>query len=81
MCQKANTIKRFFLVVNHPPPMQRAYVLGLVKRTPQSEELFELSRNKSFLNRKEVERVGITPPIQTHAYLLPVDIPRDWFLH
>lgn len=81
MCQKTQTFKRFFLVVNHPPPLQKPYVLGLIKRTPQTELLFEYGRNKTFLNRKEVERVGITSPIQTHAYLLPVEVPRDWFLH
>ena len=81
MCQKGNAIKRFFLVVNHPPPLQKAYVLGLVKSTIQTEDLFEQSRNTVYISRKEVQGLGIRAPFQTHAYLLPVEIPRDWFIH
>lgn len=81
MCQKHNATKRFFLVVNHPPPLQKPFVLGLVKSTPYTERIFEQSRNTVFVQRNEIMSLGIVPPKYLHAYLLPVDVPRDWFLH
>lgn len=81
MCQKHNATKRFFLVVNHPPPLQKPFVLGLVKATPFTQGLFEKCRNTVYLERKEVEAMGLVPPRANHSFMLPVDVPRDWFLH
>ena len=81
MCQKSNIFKHFFVVVNHPVPLAKPYVLGVIKRNPFAENLFEESRNKFFFGEKEVTLLGINPPKLTQAYLLPIQIPRDWFLH
>lgn len=80
MCQK-QILKKFFILVNHPTPLQKPYVLGIVKPTAFSNSLFEKTRNTVFLEKKEVESLGFQPPKALQAYLLSIQIPRDWFLH
>ena len=81
MCLKKNIFKHFFVVVNHPAPLSKPYVIGVVKRNLLTEELFEQSRNKFFFGENEVTSLGINPPKLTQAYLLPIKIPYDWLLH
>jgi hypothetical protein len=81
MCQKLNTMKRFFVVLNHPAPLQRPLVLGVVKQTHHTVQLYETSRNELFLTPKTVESLGIQPPKALKAYLVPIEIPKEWFIH
>jgi len=81
MCQKLNLTKRFFVLLNHPAPLQKAIPIGLVKNTPTAQSLYELSRNSLFLSDKQVKELGVNPPKALQAYLIPIDIPRDWFIH
>jgi hypothetical protein len=80
MCNKQNLLKHFFVVVNHPAPLQRPLVLGVIKQTPYTKGLFEKCRNGT-LTKKEVEDLGIKAPPAVYPYLLDIQIPRDWFLH
>lgn len=81
MCQKTNTIKHFFLLLNHPPPLQKPLVMGVLKQTPLSTSVYETSRNTIFLSEKQINELGYQPPKLNQAYLLPIEIPRDWFIH
>ncbi len=81
MCQKTNTMKRFFVLLNHPAPLQKPYVLRVIKPSSHSDNLFETSRNTFFLTKKEIESLGVIPPPLLRAYLLELQIPRDWFIH
>lgn len=81
MCQKANTMKHFFVVLNHPPPLTKPLVLGVVKKTFFTESIYDLTRNTTFLTTSQVKDLGFTAPIQNKAYLVPIEIPRDWFIH
>jgi hypothetical protein len=80
MCQK-NILKSFFVLLNHPPPLQKPLVLRVLRSTPQTLSLFEKSRNTLFLSPSDVKSLGIQPPSELKAYLVPIQIPRDWFLH
>lgn len=80
MCTKQNLLKHFFVVVNHPAPLRRPLVLGVVKQTPHTKSLFEKCRN-TVLSKQEVEDLGFKPPSVQNSYLLPIEVPRDWFLH
>jgi hypothetical protein len=81
MCQKTNTIKRFFVLLNHPPPLQKPLVLGVLKHTFDTETIFEQARNTTFLTESQIRKLGYQVPLENKAYLLPIDIPRDWFIH
>jgi hypothetical protein len=81
MCQKTNSTKRFFVLLNHPAPLQRPLVLGVVKPTPLVSSIYETTRNTIFLNEKQIQELGYQAPNVNQAYMLPIDIPRDWFLH
>lgn len=81
MCQKRNTLKQFFVLLNHPAPLQKPLVMGVLKQTPMSLSIYETSRNTVFLTEKQIMDLGHTPPTLHQAYLLPIEIPRDWFLH
>ena len=80
MCNKQNLLKHFFVVVNHPPPLTRPLVLGVIKQTHHTNYLYEKCRNGS-LSKQEIEDLGLKGPSLVHSYMLPIDIPRDWFLH
>lgn len=81
MCQKQNTIKRFFVLLNHPSPLHKPLVLGVFKSTPIVSSLYEVTRNTVFLTDKQIEELGHKVPKVHQAYMLPIEIPRDWFLH
>ena len=81
MCNKSKITKHFFVLVNHPFPLQKPYVMGVVKPTILTTQLFERTRNSVFLDKKEVESLGYKAPSSLSAYLLPIEIPKDWFLH
>ena len=81
MCQKTNITKRFFVVLNHPAPLQRPLVLGIVKPTMTVTSIYEATRNTIFLTEKQILELGYQAPKVNQAYMLPIEIPRDWFLH
>jgi hypothetical protein len=81
MCQKMQITKQFFIVLTHPYPLQKALVLGVVKNTCQTQTVFEASRNSLFLTPSQVKSLGFTPPPSKETYMVPIQIPRDWFLH
>lgn len=81
MCQKSSISKRFFVVLNHSASLQKPLVLGVLKPTPLVVSIYETSRNTFFLNEKQIQELGYPPPTVHQAYMLPIEIPRDWFLH
>ena len=81
MCQKTNIKKLFFVLLNQPFPLQRAVPLGVVKSTVKTQYLYDVSRNTSFLTEKQIKDLGFVPPKALQCYLVPIEIPRDWFLH
>ncbi len=81
MCQKTNITKRFFLLLNHPPPLQKPLVMKVLKETPFTTTVYDQTRNTIFLSNKHLLELEIQPPKVHQAYMLPIDIPRDWFIH
>lgn len=81
MCNKSHMTKRFFVLLNHPFPLQKALVLGVVKDTPQSQHIFEATRNPIYLTPHQIKCLGIKPSSTPETYMVPIQIPRDWFLH
>ena len=80
MCIKANT-KRFFVLLHHPPPLQKSLPLGVYKQTSLTKEMFESTRNQVFLNKTQLKELGIENHHFRNAYLVPIEIPQDWFIH
>lgn len=81
MCQKANTIKHFFVLLNHPSPLQKPLVMGVLNQTYFTKNLYDLQRNTTFLTAAQIKDLGFKVPQENKAYLLPIQIPRDWFIH
>jgi hypothetical protein len=81
MCQKTNIKKHFFVLLNHPFPLQRAVPLGVVKNTVTTQNLYEISQNTTFFSEKQIKDLGFQSPNALQSYLVPIEIPRDWFLH
>lgn len=81
MCNKSHMTKRFFVLLHQPYPLQKALFLGVVKENPISKDVFENTRNSLFLSSKEIHSLGYQPPVMPGTYLVPIEIPREWFLH
>lgn len=81
MCQKTNTLKHFFVLLNHPFPLQRPLVVGVVRNTPETREIYERTKTSLFLSPKQIQELGLKIPSQPPSYLVPIQIPRDWFIH
>lgn len=81
MCNKSHMTKRFFVLLHHPFPLQKALVLGVVKNTEQSQAIFEATRNPTYLTAQQIKCLGVKPPSTPETYMVPIQIPRDWFLH
>jgi hypothetical protein len=80
MCQK-NTLKRFFLLLSHPSPHQQPKVLSVLKDTPTTKNIFETARYSSCLSKRDVQALGKKAEATGKEYLIPIEIPRDWFIH
>lgn len=80
MCNKQTT-KRFFILLNHSPPLQRSLVMGVFRDRPEMRILFEESKPNIFLTRSQLQELGYKPNPLQQTYLAPIEIPRDWFLH
>ena len=74
-------MKRFFVLLNHPAPLQKPLVMGVLKSTHFAEQHYDRSRNTTFLTKAQVKDLGYQPPQEHNVYLLPIEIPRDWFIH
>jgi hypothetical protein len=74
-------MKHFFVVLYHPPSLQKALVAGVLKKTPQTQAIFEESRNTYFLQKEHLLTLGLKIPAQKDSYLVPIQISRDWFIH
>lgn len=81
MCEKSKHVKRFFVLLNHPAPLQKAIPMGVLKDASHLQFLYEKTRNTVFLSTKEVKGLGFQPPQESNIYLVPIEIPRDWFIH
>jgi hypothetical protein len=81
MCQKPNITKRFFLLIHHAHPTQQPQVLSVLKEGPFINQIHNQTQFSSCLRKQDVLSLGKTPVSTGKDYLIPVDIPRDWFLH
>jgi hypothetical protein len=81
MCQKTKTFKHFFVLLNHPLPLQKPLVMGVLKQSPLVTSIYETSRNSVFLSDAQIKELGYTIPTVHQSYLLPIQIPRDWFIY
>jgi hypothetical protein len=81
MCQKSNLTKRFFLLVNHSYPLQQPSVVSVFKETPQVKQVFATTKFSPFLLKSDLVFLGKSPSPTGKDFLVPVEIPRDWFLH
>jgi hypothetical protein len=81
MCKKANTMKQFFVLLNHPPPLQKPIVLGVLNKTMFTDAMFDATRNTTYLTANQVKDLGFKVPFENKSYLVPIEIPRDWFIH
>jgi hypothetical protein len=74
-------MKHFFVILYHPPSLQKALVAGVLKKTPQTQAIFDETRNTVFLRKDDIQSLGLKLPAHRHSYLVPIQIPRDWFIH
>jgi hypothetical protein len=83
MCQKTNLTKTFFVLLSHPLHTPKPLVLTVLQKKPHVEQIFqEASANgQTFLWPSQLKSLLANQPQGTRASLLPIQIPRDWFLH
>lgn len=83
MCQKLNTTKRFFVLLNHPVAMKQPYVMTVLRDRPDVQTIMKQyeKNQQTFLVRTQTDALGIKSYPDMRTFLLPIDIPRDWFLH
>ncbi len=81
MCNKSNVTKRFFLVVHQPTPYLKPTILHVFPNQLPIAHLYKESNNQYFLTKEQAARMKLSSAVGTHSYIMPIDIPRDWFLH
>lgn len=83
MCQKIYNTKQFFLLLNystHTHTLQPS-VVGVLKDTHRVREILYKTKNDVFLVKRDMEALGYTHSMGMRPYIVPFEIPRDWFLH
>ena len=80
MCNKTNLTKRFFVLFHHPINAHKPIQLGLLKETPSTTMLYK-PNDLTFLLKQDVEQFGYKFPKGSRCYMVPIEVPRDWFLH
>jgi hypothetical protein len=81
MCQKIYNTKQFFLLLNHSVHTLQPSVVGVLKDTNRVREIAYKTKNDVFLLKRDVEALGYTHSVGMRPYIIPFEIPRDWFLH
>lgn len=81
MCQKIYKTKQFFLLLNHSAHTLQPTVVGVLKDTHKVREIVYKTKNDVFLLKRDVEALGYTHSAGMRPYIVPFEIPRDWFLH
>lgn len=78
MCVKGPSCKRFFVLLNHPLKLTKPVVLGVIKPRLGFEPI--VPPPQIYLTDKQVQSLGYTPSVEMRAFLVPIDIPREWVL-
>lgn len=78
MCVKGPSCKRFFVLLNHPLRLPKPVVMGVIKPRPGLEPI--LKGSQVYLSEKQVQQLGHTPSVEMRAFLVPIDIPKEWVL-
>lgn len=83
MCQKSNITKTFFVLLSHPLQSSRPTVITVLQKKPHVQEIMnQMNANgQTFLWPAQLQLLSKDHPRGTRASLLPIEIPRDWFLH
>ncbi len=81
MCNKTNVTKRFFLLLHHPHHFQKPTILHIFPNQMFVQQIVKESKEQTFLTKKQSEILNISPSVGARSYFLPIEIPRDWFLH
>ena len=76
MCVKSNAVKRLYLILNFPPPLQQPKVLGFVKQYPMFRQLYEETKTTE-VNSVQLQRLGIPYTPQGKVKLVELVIPID----
>lgn len=78
MCQKGPSFKRFFVLLNHPLKLTKPVVMGVIKPRPGLEQI--VSKPHTYLTEAQIQTLGHTPSVEMRAFLVPIEIPREWVL-
>jgi len=80
MCVKNNIMVRFFAIVNmskNTAPI----VLGVKKNTPYIQSIYEANQNTTFISKKDIENLGFSSSSDPKVKIIPMDVPRTFFLN
>ena len=80
MCQKTNTTKRFFLLLHHPVYHKPNILRVFPDRLP-IQNIIQESVYQDYLTKEQIERLKVPYTHNLRGFFLPINIPRDWFIH
>ena len=83
MCNKGNIIKKFFLVTNNQPTKLHPSVIKVIKYQPFIDNLYKTTilYDQKYLNKNEIELIGIKYNPDEKLQLIPIEIPSSYFFN
>ena len=83
MCNKANIIKKFFIITNNSSTKLHPSVIKVIKYQPFIDTLYKTTilYDQKYLNKNEIELIGLKYNPEENLQLIPFEIPHSYFLN
>ena len=83
MCNKINIMKKFFIITNSPSTQLHPSVIKVLKYKPIIDRIYKINilYDQKYLNKNEIELIGIKYSPEENLQLIPVEIPSSYFLN
>ena len=82
MCNKANIMKRFFIVTNNASTKLHPSVIKVLKYQPYIDHIYKtnLLYEQKYLNLSQIKLLDIKLIEENKLQLIPFEIPSSYFL-
>jgi hypothetical protein len=80
MCVKENMVVRLFAIINvtkNTAPI----ILGVKKYSPYVASIYEANKTTTYISKKDIENLGFSSSSDPKVQIIPMDVPRTFFLN
>ena len=82
MCNKANIMKRFFIVTNNSSNQLQPIVVKVLRFQPYIENIHKMNQlyEQQYLNERDIKELNLDYKSENKLQLIPFEIPASYFL-